>query len=124
MSDNWIKWDGNGIPEEEYIEVEFRDGSKHIDRIDLFFWDHQDLDSDIVAYRRINSSTDSNKESYDEMLKKYGEYLDSSTDKEHWRKTFIAAAITGSGTSDTSSSRIVERATFIADILIKELYKE
>lgn len=54
MSDiEWIEWTGGECPVEGHrrVEARLRDGTIETADADLFFWDHIDDDSDIVAYR-------------------------------------------------------------------------
>ena len=57
MDEDWIEWKGgewNVSPAGNAdIEVRFRGGGVDADRGDVFYWEHANCGSDIIAYRII-----------------------------------------------------------------------
>lgn len=53
--DGWMRNEGDisGPPIECRVEVVLRDGSREVDRVENFSWDHIQHTSDIIAYRSI-----------------------------------------------------------------------
>lgn len=53
---DWIEWSGGECPVDplRLVEAKFVDGATDMDVADAYDWFHEDLSSDIIAYRVVS----------------------------------------------------------------------
>lgn len=59
-ADGWIDWKGGECPVESYqqVQVHLRDGDNLLGRAGGYYWEHDDEESDIIAYRLAEPAAD------------------------------------------------------------------